>query len=479
MRCTSNRRVLVVDDNAAIHEDFRKVLAAPGDSGLAAMEAALFATDARVASAVFEIDSVYQGHEAVELVTASRAAGAPYALAFVDMRMPPGWDGLETIERIWAVDPDIQIVICSAYSDHPWSELRDRLGDRDALLILKKPFELIEVLQCAHALTAKWNLQQCVRAQVSDLEAAVRARTLELELSNQQLAAEVRQRDQLETDLRLAQKLEGIGQLAAGIAHEISTPVQFLSCSLDAMRESAVSIGETLADYRDAVELIRMDPSPERVEAVARRLDLTGAAALIMAMPGEIDLVEQGVERIATIVRAMRVIAHPGSREPQPADLNTALAAALQVTSFAYRGVADLEAHYGVLPAVPCYASDLGQVFVNLIVNAAHAMGNRGRGRLGVTTSLDGDAVLITISDTGCGISPALGDAVFGKFFTTKSVGVGTGQGLAISRAIVVDRHGGSLTYESQQDVGTQFHIRLPVAGPQSHRVTGAIPTVH
>ena len=155
-----NLRVLVVDDNRAIHADFRKILTGPGEIGkTAAMEEALFGVAEKTPAAVeFEVDSAYQGQEALEMVARAFQEGRPYAMAFMDVRMPPGWDGIETTARIWEADPDIQIVICTAYSDYSWSEMLAKLGRTDRLVILKKPFGTIEVVQLASALTEKWSL---------------------------------------------------------------------------------------------------------------------------------------------------------------------------------------------------------------------------------------------------------------------------------------------------------------------------------
>jgi diguanylate cyclase (GGDEF)-like protein len=185
-----NQRILVIDDNRAIHDDFRKILtrADDGEAQLAAAELAIFgeapAVDARP---TFDVDSALQGKDGVECIRAALAAGRPYAVAFVDMRMPPGWDGLETIEKLWAIDADVQVVICSAHSDYDWTEVVARLGHADKLLIIKKPFEPIEVLQCASALTRKWQNERIVRRQVDTLEQVVSARTQGLEAANKQL----------------------------------------------------------------------------------------------------------------------------------------------------------------------------------------------------------------------------------------------------------------------------------------------------
>jgi two-component system NtrC family sensor kinase len=402
-------------------------------------------------------------------VIASVSAARPFALAFVDMRMPPGWDGLETIERLWQVDPHLQIVICSAYSDHSWADLRARLGARESLLILKKPFDTLEVVQCAHALATKWTLARQLRAHVDELEATVASRTHQLVLANVELAEHIRVHERMETELRLSQKLEAVGQLAAGVAHEINTPIQYVADNLQFLRDGMIALS-AMASAMLADAAAARSPATaalvDQLEALARDADL---AYLSQEIPVSLDSVHDGVARIARIVRAMKELAHPGPREASAIDLPRALQNALDVTAAAYRYVADIETEFAATPPVVCFGSDLNQVFLNLIVNAAHAMEDKpgDRGRLGIRTRVDGDLVEIAISDTGTGIPEPDRDRIFDAFFTTKEVGRGTGQGLAISRTIVVDRHGGTLTFESQVGIGTTFYVRIPIAGPR------------
>src|SRR6202795_1399059 len=187
-----NRRILIIDDNASIHADFRKVLGAqaehPAQAALDVLEANLFG-EAVVAAARpnFEVDSAHQGQEGVAMVQQALIQGRPYAMAFVDMRMPPGWDGLKTIEHLWAADPDVQVVICSAHTDYEWTEVVERLGHSDRLLVLRKPAEPIEVLQCATALSRKWENDKMVKEHVLRLEEVITTRTRGLEAANQQL----------------------------------------------------------------------------------------------------------------------------------------------------------------------------------------------------------------------------------------------------------------------------------------------------
>ncbi|MDM8348799.1 EAL domain-containing protein [Pseudomonas sp. sp1636] len=182
---SGNRRILVVDDTPAIHQDFCKILGTGLDreAALASAEAALFG-DAQVQRQAFELDSAYQGQEALALVIAALEQNRAYAMAFIDMRMPPGWDGLETIERLWQVDPQLQVALCTAHSDYSWEQMAERLDLGDRLLILKKPFDTIEIRQMASALTVKWQMTRDAELRMSNLEQAVEARTQELSDAN-------------------------------------------------------------------------------------------------------------------------------------------------------------------------------------------------------------------------------------------------------------------------------------------------------
>jgi two-component system cell cycle sensor histidine kinase/response regulator CckA len=202
-----NLRVLVIDDNRAIHDDFRKILCSTQRHGktLEDAETLLFDSPAPNAGAkrlTFEIDSAYQGKEGLALVQQAAASGRPYAMAFVDVRMPPGWDGVETTARIWEVCPDLQIVICTAYSDYSWDEMSAKLSSSDQLVILKKPFDTVEVLQLANALTEKWRLQQEVRLKLSQLEELVQERTKVLQETNTNLESEIAERKRAAEALR-------------------------------------------------------------------------------------------------------------------------------------------------------------------------------------------------------------------------------------------------------------------------------------
>ena len=181
-------RILVIDDNPSIHDDYRKILAGHAAGKVSAAEAALFGEQPpAVERPTFDVDSAMQGRDGVERARAALTEGRPYSVAFVDMRMPPGWDGVETIGHLWAVDPEIQVVVCSAYTDYDWLELLTRLGHSDKLIVVKKPFEPIEILQCASALSRKWANARALRQHVESLERVVTDRTRGLEAANRKL----------------------------------------------------------------------------------------------------------------------------------------------------------------------------------------------------------------------------------------------------------------------------------------------------
>lgn len=181
-----NCRILIVDDSRAIHDDFRKILARKGGGhGDRSGGGELVGVPAEPSAAGFELDSAYQGDEALGMIRKAAAEQRPYALAFIDVRMPPGWDGIETAEKILPVDPDLQIVICTAYSDYSWSGMAARLGRSDRLVILKKPFDNIEVLQLAEAFTRKWELAAQNRQQLAALNKLVEATMRDLNTANQ------------------------------------------------------------------------------------------------------------------------------------------------------------------------------------------------------------------------------------------------------------------------------------------------------
>ena len=242
-----NHRILVIDDSLSIHEDFRKILEPPKDSGsLDQARAALFGeTPSLPTHEHYTLEFASQGQEGCGMVHSAYGAGHPYAMAFVDMRMPPGWDGLETIENLWYVDHDLEIVICTAYSDHPWDEVSRRIGETDKLLILMKPFNSIEVVQLAHSLTKKWNLTRSVKLQMEGFASCVSQRTTELQEASDRLQKNTASRiaetlkDQPQGDAAAAfhQKEEFL----AIMSHEILVPMNELVSKVSLLFDSPLT----------------------------------------------------------------------------------------------------------------------------------------------------------------------------------------------------------------------------------------------
>ncbi|HSM69428.1 MAG TPA: ATP-binding protein, partial [Xanthomonadales bacterium] len=240
------RRILVIDDNHAIHGDFQKILASPdlAATRLDAEAAELFGGDtAKGWHIPFEVDSAYQGEQGVEMVRQAREAGHPYAMAIVDMRMPPGWDGVETTVRIWELDPEVQVVICTAYADSSWKEMLKSIGAGDRMIVLKKPFEPIEAFQMANMLTEKWWLQQQARSKLETLELKVTERTRELRDSNRELR----------------RKSEEIQYFYHTLSHELKTPLTSVSEFIAIVAEGLA--GELNPSQAEYLEIARQNCS--------------------------------------------------------------------------------------------------------------------------------------------------------------------------------------------------------------------------
>ena len=275
------------------------------------------------------------------------------------------------------------------------------------------------------------------------------------------------ERERLEQDLRLAQKLEAVGQLAAGVAHEINTPVQFIGNSVTFLKRAADKLLTLTNVYHELLHTEEpLDKEERQRRAVAAEED-SDLEYLTERIPPAIERALDGIQRVSEIVRAMRQFAHP-STERTLIDVNEGLQTTLIVARNEYKYVADIELDLGELPLVMASGGDLNQVFLNLIVNAAHAIEARvldtdQRGTITVRTRADDAGVLITVSDTGCGIPAEITGRVFDPFFTTKPVGRGTGQGLAIAHTIIVERHHGAINFEPNPGGGTTFRVRLPL----------------
>ncbi len=598
-----NRRVLAIDDNVDIHQDYRNVLAQAQDRReLDAYLSDLFDDPSDPSSSKehlptsrpFELDSAFQGQQGVEMIRKAIDEQHPYALAFIDMRMPPGWDGLRTIREAWNLDPDLQFVICTAYSDYSLDELTDGLVPSDRLMVLKKPFDFIEVRQIACALTEKWNLSKTAKLKMNDLERMVKARTSALEeeirerkrieknlrqselrsrsifeespdgivllfdkriievnaamvkmmgkTSHVQLIGwtitdfapafqannhdsntewnrfiekaqqegachfefqlqsqsgdlvladvwmasfklqgevviqatlrDITQRKKLEMELRQSQKMESVGQLAAGISHEINTPIQFVGDSAHFLQSSSQELTELLESYQTLVEKHQDKLPQEEIEELKDLEEELDLEFIKEEMPRSFTRMMDGLSRVSKIIQAMKEFAHPQGQKLERADLNHAIENALIVARNEYKYVADIKTDLPPLPLVRCNLGEINQILLNLLVNSAHAIkdvvqSTPTRGLITVSTQQKDDWVCFSIQDNGAGIPEEIQDRVFDQFFTTKPVGKGTGQGLALTWAIV-ERHQGRIELDSTPGIGTTFHIWLPVDGPET-----------
>jgi signal transduction histidine kinase len=273
--------------------------------------------------------------------------------------------------------------------------------------------------------------------------------------------------------LRQAQKLESVGQLAAGIAHEINTPIQYIGDNIHFIEESFAALSGLLQEYQKLAAAVRTNTvTPAVLSAVESSIQKTDLDYLSKEIPLAVEQSLQGVSHVSHIVNAMKEFSHPGSREKVALDLNHAIEMTVTVARGEWKYVAEMVTDFAPgLPPVPCLPGEFNQVILNLIINAAHAIGevvkpvNGSKGTIRISTRLDGAWVEIRISDTGTGIPEEIRDRIFDPFFTTKEVGKGTGQGLTIARSVIVDKHGGALTFESEVGRGTTFIIRLPATG--------------
>lgn len=565
-----NRRILIIDDNRAIHEDFRKILQRRVEirTALADTKAFLFGGEPEGPKPIeFEIDSAYQGQQGLKMVQEALRSGRPYALAFVDIRMPPGWDGIETIGHIWKECPDVQIVICTAYSDYSWQEMIDQLGKSDSLLMLKKPFDNIEVMQLAHALTQKWSLRNQVKSRVRDLDQLVSQRTTELMEANQRLTTEIAERTQVEIALRLSEErfskafraspipmailslreskflnVNAGFQALAGFAREEMlgcTPAALnlwanpaerdlvrqklqeapnlrnFHCQLRSkpgpLRDILLSLeqfelnGEqlVLATAQDITEQIKLENQlrqSQKMEAIGQLAAgvahdfnnlltvIQGHAGLLLESrtPDSKDrkplrTISAAADRATKLVRQLLTFSRRQFMQAAPMDMRDTLSTVSEMLPRILGEHITVEVVAG--PSLPPIHADAGmmeQLLMNLSVNARDAMPEGGRltiraetAQLGAEASRTnhearaGRFLQLSVSDTGCGIPVEILPRIFEPFFTTKPVGKGTGLGLATVYGIA-KQHQGWIEVQTQVGKGSTFVVFIPVCNQTS-----------
>jgi two-component system NtrC family sensor kinase len=407
-----NRRILLVDDTASIHGDFRKILSRrQALPELDAAEAALFGQPLRAAGDDFELDSAYEGRAGAALVEAAVQAGRPYAMAFVDMRMP-GWDGVQTIEQIWRIDPQVQVVICTAYTDHPWDEVMTRLDVRDRLLVVKKPFDVIEVVQLARSLTAKWEATRQAASQIDSLtraldglrtsEAALRQSHEELEAFSQSMSHDLRA------------PLTAIGSFSQLLARELDASVAGKALHYLTRIQANAALGERLIE-----ELLFLN----QVGRARLRLERVELGALSRELLDEL--------RRADPQRQVAIEVHEGLWAQ--ADRNLAQVALRHLLDNAWKFSATQS------PARIEFGRQDGQ---------------------------PGEAVFF-VRDNGTGFDMSYADKLFHSFqrLHTDSGLTGTGAGLVTVNRII-GRHGGRVWADSRPGRGATFYFTLPAADP-------------
>ncbi|MCF3650965.1 response regulator [Synoicihabitans lomoniglobus] len=469
-----HRRILVVDDNPAIHADIRKILCPEGklDPSFTALAAEIF-DEAVVgpARADFEIESAFQGQEGLQMVRAAISQDRPFSLAFVDVRMPPGWDGIETISHICKEQPDLQIIICTAYSDYSWEDMVRKIEHSSNLVVLKKPFDNIEVLQMAHALTEKWRLNQQVKQDISDLDRMVAQRTSELRDSNEKLQLESAERRKAEDDVRtlnadLEQRVQQRtaelsaanrqldqasrlkDEFLANMSHELRTPLNAILGLSEALLEHT---GGELSP-RQARSIGTISTSGQHLLALINDiLDLSKIEA------GKLDL---------------------NSEPLDPTEFCESCLAFVRTQAMHKNIRITFESRDDGIK-IAADPKRLKQILVNLLSNAVKFTPEGGEIGLVVSVPPEEDAVRFTVWDNGIGISPADQPKLF-QAFTQIDSGLsraqeGTGLGLAMV-AKLVELHGGSVTLESEPNRGSRFMVTLP--SPSAEGLPAPVGTV-
>ena len=425
-------RILVIDDNPSIHKDFQTILIDEEESTtLIELRSEVFGdkNNEPTIKSVYELDFASQGKEGSEKVRVACSENRPYELAFVDMRMPPGWDGLKTIEHIWEIDPDIQVVICTAYSDYSWGEITERLGRSENLLILKKPFDSAEVAQLASALTEKWVLARKASLKTGQLEQMVKERTDELTETNDHLKQEIKEREEAEQrQAELIEKVDNINKelkdFASIVSHDLKAPLRGIkSLATWILGDCSDNLGEQGNE--------QMNLLLGRVERMYNLID--GVIQYSKAGRTEEKIVQVNLDDF--IPEAIDMLVPPKN---------------ISIT---------IE---NTMPVIECAETHVMQLFQNLLSNAIKYM-DKPKGKIKIGCVEEDGFWKFTISDNGPGIEEKHFEKIF-KMFQALSVSEdfeGTGVGLTIAKKIA-ELYGGNIWVESEIGKGSTFFFTLP-----------------
>jgi len=455
----------VIDDDPGVRDAFKEILTSSPTSGIAERGAALFGEEtpspASCSSQVYDLTLAENGQQGVEEVARSLAQDQPFAVAFIDMNMP-GIDGAETSRRIWASDPQIKIVIVTAFSEYRPCDIIN-ITQRDDIFYLRKPFNSEEIKQFANALTNSWNTEREREILAGRLEAV----NAELEDVNKNLQQKVKEQTAL---LIQSEKMSSLGVLAAGVAHEINNPISFVHGNLDAIRKYSASIKKLLQKYSSLEQSVLQGKNPELQSAISEIRDFRERHKIDFILEDIVSLADEsleGTQRVGDIVKELRGFSHVNDAAPQPTDVNETIEKALNMIGGKLNPKTEIVKAYGQLPPVTCYTQKLGQVFINILMNAAQAVGDNGVINIATRQLISAkerepSKVEIRITDNGHGIPGREIPKVFDPFFTTKPVGEGTGLGLSISYDIVKS-HGGEMVIDSPENEGTTVRVVLPM----------------
>ncbi len=366
-------------------------------------------------------------------------------------------------------DPDrADVGMVLAWQDISSEQAAFRKNFSTNILIALIGFVLIEVL-----------LFFAIRASSKKLEEVIEEGKAELKETNSNLEEQILQRvamekekEKMQAQMLHTQKLESVGQLAAGIAHEINTPAQFLGTNMEFLDDSFQDVVSLIHEYQTLIKAVKNGQvRPELLKKMEQSVEELDWEYLAEEFPLTIKQSRDGVQRISKIVKAMKEFSHPGSKEKTPVNINDILNTTLIVASNEWKYVAEIERDLAPdLPSVTCLADEMGQVFLNILVNAAHAIADSlgenpdgTKGVISISSMRDEEWIEVCIKDNGRGMAATVQEHIFDPFFTTKEVGKGTGQGLAIAYSVVTDKHQGTLSCESEEGMGTSFSIRLPL----------------
>ena len=339
-----------------------------------------------------------------------------------------------------------------------FGKVRDQTGD------LKGPVTICHRVRHKHG---SWHSLESTFVSLKD-DPAIQAVLVDSRDVTERLALQ-QERERLELERRVSQRLEAVGQLASGIAHEINTPMQYVGDSVTFLRDATDGLLALMDIYHELLTIDEPIGREERMRQMALAEEEADLEYLRERIPAAITRTVDGIERVTSIVMAMKRFSHPAAAEPVRSDLNEAIETTLAVCRNEYKYAADVELDLGPLPRVICNIGEINQVLLNIVINAAHAIeerveGTRERGRIRIATRREGDDAVVEIADDGVGIAPELQDRIYEPFFTTKAIGRGSGQGLALARS-TIEQHSGSIECDSVPGEGTTFTLRLPVAG--------------